>query len=146
MNKKVNWIHPPRVIWLPSVSGSHTRHLAARRLVVRAHFIKTSTSCKAHVSNGSHFTTGTKYHANFRPMPPYSKHQSLTQCWLNIDATLVQCLVFARWGINPYNADIFLYKPQRPKGFSIWNHHICPIVSFFLFIWIPILWVYSHYK
>ena len=26
---------------------------------------------------------------------------------------------------NPYSAEIFLYKPWRPKGFSIWNHHKC---------------------
>ena len=27
--------------------------------------------------------------------------------------------------INPYNTDIFLYKPWRPKGFSICNYHKC---------------------
>ena len=40
----------------------------------------------------------------------------------------------------------FLWKPWRPKVFfSIWNHHKC-LVSSFRFIWIPMLWVYSHSK
>ena len=25
--------------------------------------------------------------------------------------------------INPLNAEIIVFKPWRPKGFSIWNHH-----------------------
>ena len=27
--------------------------------------------------------------------------------------------------VNPYNAEIFVYKPWRPKGFLIGNHHKC---------------------
>ena len=34
-------------------------------------------------------------------------------------------LVLISYFINPYNADIFMYKPWRPKGFLIWNHHKC---------------------
>ena len=26
---------------------------------------------------------------------------------------------------NPYNAEIYVYKPWRPKGFAISNHHKC---------------------
>ena len=41
-----------------------------------------------------------------------------------------------------YNAEIFVYKPWRPKGFvSIWNHLIS-----FRFIEPPMLWFYSHSK
>ena len=46
--------------------------------------------------------------------------------------------------INPYNAEIFYYKPWRPIFFT-WNHHGCPTVSSFRFIWIPMVWVYGHY-
>ena len=44
-------------------------------------------------------------------------------------------------GINHYNAEIFLYKPWRPKGFC----HA--LVSSFCFIWCYfMLWVNGHYN
>ena len=36
--------------------------------------------------------------------------------------------------INPYNAEIFLYKPWRPKGFFQFEIIINVLVSFFPFI------------
>ena len=27
------------------------------------------------------------------------------------------------FNLTPYNAQIRLYKPRRPKVFSMWNHH-----------------------
>ena len=41
---------------------------------------------------------------------------------------------------------IFLYKPWRPKGFFQFEIIINVSVSSFRFIWIPMLWVYGHYK
>ena len=38
----------------------------------------------------------------------------------------IYILLLSIWvAINPWNAAVFLYKPWRPKGFSIWNHHKC---------------------
>ena len=48
--------------------------------------------------------------------------------------------------INSYNAEIFLYKSWRPKGFSRFEIIRNVSVSSFCFIWIPMLWVYGHYK
>ena len=57
--------------------------------------------------------------------------------------------------VNPYNVEIFLYKPWTQKSvFSIWYHHKCLFKRdlcrlkwrYFRFIWIPRLWVYSHYN
>ena len=31
----------------------------------------------------------------------------------------------AYWPSHPKSTAIFLYKPWRPKGFSIWNYHKC---------------------
>ena len=47
--------------------------------------------------------------------------------------------------VNPYNAEIFLYTPWRPKVFSIWSI-INVLFSSFRFIWIHMLWVYGYYK
>ena len=48
--------------------------------------------------------------------------------------------------INSYNAEIFLHKPWRPKGFSIlFEIVINVLVRSFRFIWIPMLWVYDDY-
>ena len=41
---------------------------------------------------------------------------------------------------NPYNAEIYLYKPWR-QVFLIWND---VLVSSFHFIWIHMLWIYGH--
>ena len=41
-----------------------------------------------------------------------------------------------------YNAEIFLYKPLRPKCFFQFEIIINVLVSSFRFIWIPMLWVY----
>ena len=45
--------------------------------------------------------------------------------------------------LNPFNANICVHTPYRPKGVcSIWNHHKClGIVSSLRFILIPMLWV-----
>ena len=45
-----------------------------------------------------------------------------------------------------YNAELFLSKPWRLKGvFQLWIIINVSVISF-LFIWIPVLWVYGHYK
>ena len=50
--------------------------------------------------------------------------------------------------INPYNAEIFLYKPnhEHQRGFLQFEIIINVLFSSFWFIWIPMLWVYGHYK
>ena len=56
--------------------------------------------------------------------------------------------------INTYsNSDlkrwIIFLKTLETKGiFSIWSHHkqINVFISSFRFLWIPMLWVYGHYK
>ena len=50
-----------------------------------------------------------------------------------------ECFKF--W-INPYNAEVFLHKPWRPKCKTIKN----VLFSSFRFIWIQMLWVYDHLK
>ena len=47
---------------------------------------------------------------------------------------------------NTYNDEIFLYKPWNRKGFFQFEITINGLVSSFWFIWIPMLWVYGHYK
>ena len=47
---------------------------------------------------------------------------------------------------NPWSAEYFLYKPWRQKGFIQFAIIINVLVSSFWFIWIPMLWVYGHYK
>ena len=66
--------------------------------------------------------------------------------WADVVQMLYKCFWFAgciQSIVNPYKAEIFLYKPWRPKGFSIWNHHK---VNSFRFSWIPMLWVYGHHN
>ena len=50
--------------------------------------------------------------------------------------------------IHLQNVTIRLTKIRLTHGnqsfFLIWNHNIC--LSSFWFIWIPMLWVYGHYK
>ena len=41
---------------------------------------------------------------------------------------------------------ICLWKPWRPKGYFQFEIIINVLVSSFQFIWIPMLWVYHHYK
>ena len=48
--------------------------------------------------------------------------------------------------LNLTTLNIFLYKPWRPKGFFQFEIIITVLVSSFRFIWIPMLWVYGHYK
>ena len=48
--------------------------------------------------------------------------------------------------LNSYNAEIFLYKPWRPKGFSQFEVIINVLAGLFCFILTPMLWVYGHYK
>ena len=48
--------------------------------------------------------------------------------------------------INPYNAELILYKSWGPKGLFQFEIIINVSVSSSRFIWIPMLWVYSHYK
>ena len=38
-----------------------------------------------------------------------------------------------------------LVKTMETKVFLIWNHHKC-LSQLFRLIWIPMLWVYGHYK
>ena len=48
--------------------------------------------------------------------------------------------------LQPLKRWILFVKFIETKGFfSFWNHHKCLSQSFW-FIWIPMLWVYSHYK
>ena len=47
----------------------------------------------------------------------------------------------------PYNAEIFVYKPWRPKGFfNLTSLKLSQSACCFRFIWILILWVYDHYN
>ena len=46
--------------------------------------------------------------------------------------------------INPYSAELILYKSWRPKGFNEFEIIMNVLVSFLWFIWIPLLWGYSH--
>ena len=54
-----------------------------------------------------------------------AKNETFTQCW-----------------INTYNAEIYLYKPRRPKGFfnlkSSWMSY--SLINSYRFIWISYLW------
>ena len=52
---------------------------------------------------------------------------------------VVNLLVKRAWCINLYNAEIFLYKPWRPKGYCQFGIIINVLVSCFRFIWIPML-------
>ena len=45
---------------------------------------------------------------------------------------------------NPYSAGLILYKSWRPKGFNHIEIIINVLVISFLFIWIPMLWVYRY--
>ena len=47
------------------------------------------------------------------------------------------------WAFNPYNTEIFLYKPWSPKGFSQFEISINVFVNTFRS---PMLWVCGHYK
>ena len=47
---------------------------------------------------------------------------------------------------NPYNAEILLYIPWRPKGFFQFEIIINVLVGSYYFIWIAVLWVYGHYN
>ena len=46
---------------------------------------------------------------------------------------------------NPYNSEIFLHKPCWLNFFFQFEIIINVSVGSFRFIWIPMLWVYSHY-
>ena len=39
---------------------------------------------------------------------------------------------------NPWSTELFLYKPQKPKGFFQFETIINVLVSSFRFIWIPV--------
>ena len=54
------------------------------------------------------------------------------------------CIMLAHRLLNPYDAEIFLLKPWRLKGFIQFEIPINVLVSSFWFIWIPMLWVYGH--
>ena len=47
--------------------------------------------------------------------------------------------------INQYNAEIFLYKQWRTKGFFQFDISISILVSSSCLIWKPMLWVHGHY-
>ena len=68
-----------------------------------------------------------------------------------MDGWQLVTLVSIHWRsslLNPYSIEIFLYKPLRPKVFSRFEICINILVSSFWFIWIsvPMLWVYAHCK
>ena len=48
--------------------------------------------------------------------------------------------------LNLYNAELLLFKPWRLKGFFQFNIVINVLVSSFLLVWIPVLWVSEHYE
>ena len=48
--------------------------------------------------------------------------------------------------INPYNPELFVFKPWRLKGYFKFEIAINVLVSSFCLIWIPMLWVYGQYK
>ena len=47
---------------------------------------------------------------------------------------------------DSHNADIFLYKPWKPKYFFQYEIIINVLISSSRFIWIPMFWVYCQYK
>ena len=48
--------------------------------------------------------------------------------------------------VNPFNAELYLFKPWRLKVFCQFEITIIVLFSSYRFIWIPILRVYHHYK
>ena len=50
------------------------------------------------------------------------------------------------WTCLNYSAELFVYKQWRPNIFFQFEIIINVLVFSFLFIWIPMLWVYGHYK
>ena len=58
--------------------------------------------------------------------------------------TQLTCNVF-RVKCNPFNAEIFLHKPRRPKGCFQFEIIITGLVSSYCFNWIPMLRVYGNY-
>ena len=60
-------------------------------------------------------------------------------CWLNVGPVLPVV------GLKPYNAEIFMLKPWRPKIFFQFEIIINVLFSSFFFIWIP-NWVQAHYN
>ena len=77
----------------------------------------------------------------------FQRHFSVAifQRRFNVETTSL-CLLGSQIGFNPYNADIFLYKPWRPKGFVQFQIIINVLVSSFWRILIPMLRVHGHYK
>ena len=73
-------------------------------------------------------------------------------CWEAFPSYVKQPFIFMQhsytWYIlvNPYNADIFVYKPWQPKFFFQFEIILNFLVSSFRFIWIPMLWFSGHYK
>ena len=63
-------------------------------------------------------------------------------CWASVENTGVN--TERQQIFNFYHAEIFLYRPWRPKIFSISNQYYNVLVSSFRFIWIPMLWLYGH--
>ena len=47
---------------------------------------------------------------------------------------------------NLYNAELISYKSWRSNGFNQFEIIIKVLDSSFWFIWIPMLWVYGHYR
>ena len=76
----------------------------------------------------------------------YSNVYNIGMSWLvSLDWHFKQPNWVGRWCyIQPDNAEICLYKP--PKGFFQFEIIINVLVRSFRFIWIPVLWVYGHYK
>ena len=73
-----------------------------------------------------------------------------TRRWINLGLVLAgrprRSLVGRIVGSGLCNAEIFLYKPWKPKGFFQFEIIINILVSSFRFIWIPMLWFYGVSK
>ena len=66
---------------------------------------------------------------------------------LNFKAFKLKCAYNLTTGcVNPYNAELILYKLWKPKGLFEFEIIINASVSSFQFISIPMLWVYDRWK
>ena len=75
------------------------------------------------------------------PPPPHPPQPTPHRCYpgLQTQTKILIRLINAQHGhLSLHSADIFLYKPWKPKGFFL--------AGSLRIIWIPMLWVYGHYK
>ena len=91
----------------------------------------------------------------------YDVGQTLNQHWVNVlcllgtqssqqDLRLIYIshsfrnMSLSQRHFNTENAEIYLYKTWRQKGYFQFEIIMNVLVSSFRFIWIPMLWVYDH--